>query len=285
MSTPQCNKSLMIITIATLTIGCIISMQMMYKNTTWRYKSDQYTPISGYMNTRQSISNINIPVSTLQSSKINISGNFTFIHIGKCGGASVWHELENHSFVGNFIDLEKVKFNSDIKYVLLIRNPIQRFISAFNWRYKLVIHQHKRAYKGERQLLQKYKTVNNLSESLYDEKGKLLWHFGKPRSYKYIHHIFEDINWYIGGDFLENCNKTKNIIGVITTENIVNDMQYIFGVTLNLHLHNNQERNDKFLSEIGYENLKKYLKKDYECIDKLYKMNVISTKQYDILSI
>jgi len=97
----------------------------------------------------------------------------------------------------------------------------------------------------------------------------------------YIHHIKEDINFYLG-DFLECCKK-DNILGVITTENLDDDFNNLFGVTT-INVRENQNMYDSKISELGYTNLKKYLHKDYECIDKLYELGCLSEKQYGILS-
>jgi hypothetical protein len=127
-------------------------------------------------------------------------------------------------------------------------------------------------FNGEKDTLIKYGTINNLAENIDN--------FDIDKNY--IHHIKENINYYLE-DILLKCKK-ENIIGVVTTENINNDMKKIFGVDVDVHNHKNDIKIEKKLSDIGYEKLKKYLLKDYECIDKLYLMGCLTDEQYKILS-
>ena len=57
--------------------------------------------------------------------------------------------------------------------MIVIRNPIDRFISAFNWRYKLVVldKTQEERFVGEKNTLIKYSRVNNLSENIGDFSG------------------------------------------------------------------------------------------------------------------
>ena len=178
------------------------------------------------------------------------------IHIGKCGGSTVSCILNKFNIKHENIHIIKPIFDDNYKYLILIRNPIDRIISAFNWRYKLVI-------------LNKMQE-NRFAENINDFNINKL----------YIHHIYEDINFYLG-NFLQNIKK-ENIIGVVTQEDLNNDIKEIFNI-YDDNIHNNT-KSDKYISNIGYNLLKQYLYKDYECIHKLYSMGLLSDKQYNILS-
>lgn len=199
---------------------------------------------------------------------------FTLVHIGKCGGVSVNKILTHNNIIFKSIHMSKIIFNNDDKYVILIRNPIQRFISAFNWRYKLVVIDklQENRFVNEKQTLEYYNSVNNLAENI--NKFDI--------NKNYIHHIKENINFYLH-DFLKNCKK-ENILGIITTENINYDIKQIFGIDNIFHMNKNNKYLNNTLSIIGYENMKKYLKDDYECIHNLYKLGCLSEEQYNILS-
>ena len=97
----------------------------------------------------------------------------------------------------------------------------------------------------------------------------------------YIHHIKENIDFYIG-EFLQNCKK-DNILGIIMTETLNDDIFKLFGIANVIH-NNKNNPYDKTLSKNEYDNLKKYLEKDYACIDKLYELGLLSLDKYTILS-
>jgi hypothetical protein len=208
---------------------------------------------------------------------------YVLIHIGKCGGNTVHTILKKYKYSIIHKHIKPVNFNPIRKYIILLRNPISRIISAFNWRYHnvCITKKQKNRFTGEKQLLKKYKTINALAEDIYHHDGSININF-KEKEF-YIHHIYEDINFYIG-NFLDNC-KVENIHGVIMIETIKEDIQRLFSIDDNLPHKLKNESYDINLSTLGYSNLKKYLHKDYECIEKMYNMNIITKKQYDILSV
>lgn len=202
------------------------------------------------------------------------------VHIGKCGGSSVIDEMKKQNI--EFIErhVSKVEYRSNRDYIIIIRNPISRFISAFNWRYKLVIEdgEQKDKYLGEREMLEKYKDVNTLAENIYDEKGNLLLDFQNKEFY--IHHIKEDINFYLD-NLLKKC-RPQQIVAVLVTETLKQDFKSFFNKELESHLKKNKKKIQ--MSSLAVSNLIKYLEKDYMCIDKLNKMGLLNEIQYKELS-
>jgi hypothetical protein len=205
---------------------------------------------------------------------MNKYNNIVLIHIGKCGGSTISEVLNNHHIPHSEVHIHSCKFDSTRKYLIVIRNPIQRFISAFNWRYKLVVDDKTQSnrFRGEKETLEKYGTVNNLAENIdiFDV------------SKTYIHHIKEDIHHYLG-DFLKDCKK-ENILGVITTETLDSDCLELFGAHNKIRARANEKNYTKTLSPLGYDKLKKYLHKDYECITKLFELGLLTEEKYKILS-
>jgi hypothetical protein len=203
-----------------------------------------------------------------------------FIHIGKCGGSSVIEELKKRDIKFFEKHVAKFKFRKRKKYYIVIRNPISRFISAFDWRYKLVVEDEvqKDMFEGESALLKKYGTVNNLAEHIYNDKGELVLNFKADEFY--IHHIKEDIDFYLG-DLLKQC-KREHIIGVFATETLSEDIKRHFNIELSSHLKKNKRNNQ--LSRLALTNLTTYLEKDFECIERLNDMNLLTDLQYEKLS-
>ncbi|RSK40703.1 sulfotransferase family 2 domain-containing protein [Mangrovimonas spongiae] len=202
------------------------------------------------------------------------------IHIGKCGGSSVIEELNKRDLKFFEKHVGEVTYRRNKKYIIVIRNPISRFVSAFNWRYKLVVEDgtQKDLYLGEKELLEKYSDINNLAENIYDEEGNLVLDFKNDEFY--IHHLKEDIDFYLA-DFLKKCKK-KQIVAVLATETLSEDLKTHFNITLKSHLKKNKKKTD--LSNLAVNNLIQYLEKDYDCIEKLNNMGVLTEKQYQKLS-
>lgn len=200
--------------------------------------------------------------------------NIIFIHIGKCGGSSVEYIFEKNNIeINKKIHVEKPIYNNKCKYIILLRNPVKRFISAFNWRRKLVVDDKSQEFRfeNEKALLEKYKNINNLSQRISE--------FSSENGY--IHHINENIDFYLT-DFLNKCEK-ENIIAVMTTETLNEDLKHFFNIDLDgTHLKKNKR--DEKLSNLEYSSLKQYLKNDYACIDKLYELGLIDDNKYFLLS-
>lgn len=205
-----------------------------------------------------------------------ISDNFTIIHIGKCGGSTVTSELKNHNIKFDIVHCRKVNYDSNKKYIIIIRNPIKRFISAFNWRYKLVCDtkEQEARFKGEKQILNKYKNVQNLIKDLEKNKDLL--------DENYIHHIREDINYYLG-EFLKKC-KNDQILGVICTETLNDDLKMFFNIDVTKKDKDNSNYQPTILLDSEYNVLKNYLQKDYKCIERLFNMGCITNDKYKFLS-
>jgi hypothetical protein len=182
------------------------------------------------------------------------------IHIGKCGGSSLNTLFKDKHEI---IHLKPVINNGIDDYLIIIRNPIQRFISAFNWRYRLVIEENKKSYPSEKELLLKYKTVNNLINDIHNFKG-------------YIHHIHEDIHFY-----LKDFDFSKGNVEVVTTENLNEDIYNLFGLVLRARLKENKK--ETILTPLEYITLKEYLSKDYSIIEQMYNYGIISKEKYQVL--
>tara|TARA_B100001939_G_C16945327_1_gene620059 strand:+ start:4165 stop:4854 length:690 start_codon:yes stop_codon:yes gene_type:complete len=200
------------------------------------------------------------------------------IHIGKCGGSSVRKDLENAGISFYYVHVNTVKYDPSKKYIFLLRNPIDRFVSAFYWRKKNVIEFSKPINEYEKKMFNKYKDVNSLALDIYDDHGNIQLDLKKESNY--IHHIVQDIDFHIGS-LLEKIHK-NDIHSVITTENIVEDIKNSFNIDIKSHEKSN--KNQYSLSDTAYSNLKKYLSKDYECIKKLFEIGAINKNQYRLLN-
>lgn len=227
-----------------------------------------------------------IPHAALQKMRHRLIKDDTktlvYIHIGKCGGASLWDVINESKLVQEeFSQVHKVHtvkppILENAKYLIVIRNPISRAISAFNWRYKLVVEDEvqRHRFKGEREILERYKTLNNLAESLYTDNevnGEVAKEFQK------IHHLKENIQFYLS-ELLDTITE-EQIFGVLSTETLGEDVFQQLGVTNMKRTHENAkfvDESKKYLSASAYDNLKKYLGEDYESLRKLIELKTLT---------
>lgn len=134
------------------------------------------------------------------------TGSTVLIHIGKCGGSTVRDGIKNatRNFISHEVHIKKPVYRPDLKYIIVARGPISRLISAFQWRYKLVVsdgHQRNR-FEEEYDVLLKYRSLNNIAEALYHENGEP--NLNTHQEIRKIHHIREDISFYLH-DLLARC--------------------------------------------------------------------------------
>lgn len=214
-----------------------------------------------------------------------------FIHIGKCGGSTVINALNDSKIIKekytNCIVTHIFKPNYQINedYLIVIRHPISRLLSAFNWRYYLVVktEKQKHRFKGEWEILNKYKTLNNMAEKLFDEQTNFL-NLEVSSEFEVIHHIKERISFYLL-EFLDLV-KTNQIFGIIKQETLAKDCKKLLGIQTILHCHNNQSKvlpPFLYLSEKAVKNLKRHFSDDFACIRKLFKLGIIDKEDYKIL--
>ena len=82
-----------------------------------------------------------------------------FIHVGKCGGSTIEKLLYESPIVNrNYKQIihshvDGVTIDTNCDYLICLRNPISRAISAFEWRQKLVVSDpfpnQSRRFRGE----------------------------------------------------------------------------------------------------------------------------------------
>lgn len=241
------------------------------------------------------------------------------VHIAKCGGTSLREQIfirklaveydlykkdvtlidphgvdfwknkiknENHK---KWIDLgvvgchqHKPEHSEEYKYVITIRNPIKRFVSAYYWKLEaLETNAFGEDCPEELAALKAWGSANGLAESLYDDAGNLNEEadsFIQKRWTKYMNHIGMDIDYYIG-DLLQQI-EPDDILGTIAVETMAQDISRVLGGEPKELRH--KKKNDKYpreISEKAYNNLKSYLESDYECLRKLDEWGHITDEQ------
>lgn len=232
-----------------------------------------------------------------------------FIHIGKCGGTNVCKKLYPNKNTGDYH--LKRNYKSDEKYIIWIRNPLERFVSAFNMSYNIInadtsnlnknnltldnclaparfrykmTHDHTFTKRYD-YLVNYFKTANELAESITStniEKKQLALELMNSEQ----EHIFKGIGWYLyNGEFIEKNHNKITFVG--TCENMADDMTRL-GNLLNIkinnkkHIRKNTNNNDKFLSSKAIKNILNFYKHtDYEALQKLVEYNFITKDLFE----
>jgi len=157
-----------------------------------------------------------------------------------------------------------------VNYVASIRNPICRWVSAFNWRHYIIVDAaQKKGRKGEEQFLRNWKTPNHLAENLYDELGNCNFKHDIPGT-----HIEMGIHTY-----LKKLRNDTKVLGVIMQETLAEDMKRLFNITTRSQTHVNRGNYSTFLSSKARQNLHKYLVRDFESIQQLENMGLLTPHQ------
>ena len=213
------------------------------------------------------------------------------IHIGKCGGGSLRQELKNKDFKACHCHCKKPMIEEKFKYIILIRDPINRFISAFNWKLfrcttkvgaNLEEFKKKKIYNiNEIEGYKYWNDINNFAENLYDKNGNI-----NDMALKLIensNHLHFDINYYLE-EILPFFN--RNNCDIIRYEYYHDDVNKVFNIeSISSKSHFYTKPYNKYISDKGIQNLRKFLEKDYNCFHKLRKKNIINNEYYqNILS-
>ncbi len=224
------------------------------------------------------------------------------IHIGKCGGTYIAKTFDLREY-----HLERIYKNYQ-KYVIWIRNPIKRFVSAFWYSYNMLhtntdeldinnltfdncLCPYRIKYKMENEytyserddyLINFFKTPNELAESLTSSDNTK-----KELAIKLMEfeHIGKGIGWYLfNGDFVKDSHDKILFVG---------RQEYMDIDTLKLSeiikiknkhdkLRENKNKNDKFLSKKAIQNIISFYKEtDYKALQELVNHNFISQELFD----
>ncbi len=200
-------------------------------------------------------------------------GAKVLIHIGKSGGTSLRMALRETPLGSEIhkVHIKRPPIRPSLSYYIIARGPISRAMSAFNWRYKRVVSdgEQKDRIPGEYDLLTKYETLNTLALDLYDSAGAP--NEATIEAFGQMHHIRESIAFYL--DPLLDRVDPRQIIDVLMQENLDNDIERVLGVRI--------ERQDKRygdsvdparkrLEPRAEANLRRFLARDFECLNRLY---------------
>ena len=229
---------------------------------------------------------------------------YKFIHIGKSSGTTLKY-LFNFKNRGH----PKMIFSKSYKYILWLRNPINRLVSAFNFAKYIIdydtinikaedlnIHnclgievitsfiKKNKTHKFNKEfdeLIHSFKNVDHFlsslsSDNMHDKKNaELLISCCYNKSGV---QFFKSLGYHLDNKFIKHCNKNNLFIG--TVENMQKDINRLSKwMSTNKKLDREILRKNinysTELSEISVKNAIKFLKKDYNVLNLLHKKKMI----------
>jgi hypothetical protein len=230
--------------------------------------------------------------------------NIAFIHIGKTGGTTIFNILQDKltKIIRYHVWKETNGINnykSDEKYIIWIRNPISRFVSAFNQSYyavntdsnmiksfdlsncllpSILSGAAKRSYIFSNEydsLVKHFKSANHLAESLSSNNLESRRKAHALMSYP-IEHLHRGIGWYLeNGEFIKN--NSHKIIFVGRQEYMKDDIKRLSSL-LNVDLDETTklrenvylDKSMKYLSPLAINNIINWYKDtDYAALQEL----------------
>ncbi len=237
-------------------------------------------------------------IYTFRSMTVNLFPSLYFLHVGKCGGTSLaYHFLKNGIHLQQYhLHRPSNTPHPDQYFLLWIRNPFSRFVSAFyhsknriEGDVALVPYRQGKKYifsSTYDNLIRQLHTPNELAEKLSSGHPHLreiaLHCMSQPEE-----HIWKGLGYYTNnGEFIRH-NKSRIFVG--RTENFKQDL--ITFVDQKLHIpfsfqsekkiRKNENQNDTFLSEKAIENIRDFYKEtDFKTLKILLDSKLISKETF-----
>lgn len=194
------------------------------------------------------------------------------VHVGKSGGTFLREILRisaklNQEFSNvQVVHTMRAPLHKKSKYLIVVRDPINRSLSAFNWRYSLVVGRGEPGrFPREAQVLSRYKSLSKLAEDLY-LKGVL--NRSVERDFRAIHHLREDIQYHLQPIY--GRISRDQLYAVITQENLMKDVWEALGVDVqSMPRRNTSSPNlpeQRTMSSKSRENLSTFLRGEYQVL-------------------
>lgn len=211
-----------------------------------------------------------------------------FLHIGKCGGGTLENNFKEENIKFKSYHIKKnITHISQRRIVSFVRNPVDRYVSAFNWRYQEYYENNWKIKEikefREKELLAFFETADALALALdsthenYDLAMEAM---------SIIDHTGESIaDYFVSSDVIKQ-NKEK-IIFVGRLEHFDFDYDRLLKI-LNINKTNKRVEKERkkihlgsasrktILSDKAIENLKLFYQKDYQIIQALIDQGFIS---------
>lgn len=220
-------------------------------------------------------------ISVIAKANRRRTAKLVFVHVGKCAGSTILRHFQEQGLDVFQEHVTQVKFQKGKRYIVALRNPMARQLSAYNWRKRLVYLEgdRKDQFPGEYDVFDKFQSFSDYLEALYLPDGQLRPH--ERGSDLYVHHFPEGLAFHLN-DILRNASP-ETIQAVVCQEHLSDDMQRCFEITVK-HRERANTSERPTLSPQAHENLLAYCEDDFRTIEQLNKQGHLTQQQYVSLS-
>lgn len=209
---------------------------------------------------------------------------FGFLHIAKAGGSAIKTAIDQHfeltgqqeiSNLGHGARLEEIlEHQLKLKLCFIVRDPVSRFVSAFNSRLRGGRYGTSPWTPREKTVFTRFITPNDLAEALSssntDVRAKAV------KSMNAVGHLRRDLVFHLGS--VEILEAAKSQIVFIGDQRSLDDdfavFKAIVGLRSDIELpkddvgaHKAPETMSKNLSPLGAENIRQHYRRDYPILE------------------
>lgn len=213
--------------------------------------------------------------------------SFDLVHVGKCAGSTLVVDLRAQGFHFRRFHMCRPQAVAGHHYVVLVRDPVARFVSAFNWRCHLLAgNLLPKAGAGagaeagaedpivalrrrvEWEFLSQFRDVNEFAERLVPSRGNDI--SAMSTMMQLIGHVPQGFSWYLG-ELLKRI-APEQLAGVIATERLAHDVHTVFGFRPVSKLNRRSGERSVTLSAEGRANLVREFAGEYATLQELAAM-------------
>ncbi|MEQ1940716.1 hypothetical protein ABMA46_20985 [Mesorhizobium sp. CN5-321] len=209
------------------------------------------------------------------------------VHVGKCAGESVHSALNQHKIFpkehhcGNSnADLADAILADDptLFFIVLIRDPVARFVSAFEWDLweKVLLPEAPPRNEQWRHIYETFQSANDLAEALTAKDAAVRMIADKAMRNSRLH-MHMDLGWYLPPHVARRLTPANSF--AVRTENIVGDFgrlikeldapaipDFVLPLSKNDYKKKLPEERRPPLSELAISNIRDYSITSYETI-------------------
>lgn len=193
-----------------------------------------------------------------------------FVHVGKAGGGTIQESLQKSPLFSNYkcerVHYRPPQYNESDKYLFVLRNPVDRVISAYYWRKHF--SESSKKHIAESAIFRDYPTIDSL---LQDQENIKKLHRVSHVDQGFAHH-------FRGMDII----RPDQILAVLCTHTLNSDLKEYLNIESGLEVRDNKS-NQQSPSDETLAILTRYCEKEYIAIENLLKKYPISDEKRKVV--